>query len=520
MSRNHLFKPDVAVHYPDFLRDESRRAGRAETLSFAAGEEDIRAVLAAGAPVTVQGARTGITGGAVPDGGHLLNLSRMIRITGLRHDPARDAFFVTVQPGFPLVDLRKVLKTGHFDTTDWTGESLDALVTYRHLPPFFFPPDPTETSATIGGMVACNASGACTFHYGATRPYVEALRVILADGSALSLRRGREKSQGRAFTLTTGEGRRLTGSLPDYTMPAVKNAAGYFAADNMDLLDLFIGSEGTLGVISEIELRLIPQPPCRWGVLAFFPTDESAVDLVLALRGLPPGERPVAIEYFDNHALELLRSLKTAGGTVPGIPDLPSDCHAALYLEYHGDELLVTDAVGAIPVRMEAVGASGETAWIADSERELERFKLFRHAVPETVNRLIDERRKAEPGLTKLGTDMAVPDSGLQAILKLYRTGLDATGLEAVMFGHIGNNHIHVNILPRTMQDYARGKDLYLQWARRVMAVGGTVSAEHGIGKFKVAMLREMLGDAGIRQMREVKRVLDPEGLLNCGNLF
>lgn len=518
--RSHLFKPDVGTSYPDFLRDESRRAGQADTLSFALDEDDIRRVLAAGLPVTLQGARTGITGGAVPNGGNLLNLSRMLRITGFRYDSTRNTFLVTVQPGLPLVNLRKSLKTCHFDTDGWSGDSLEALARYRLSPPCFFPPDPTETSATLGGMVACNASGACTFHYGATRPYVESLRVILADGSVLSLRRGREKAEGRAFTLTTEAGRRIKGRLPDYTLPQVKNAAGYYSADDMDLVDLFIGSEGTLGVISEIELRLVPLPACRWAVLAFFPSDAEAVSLVMTVRSLAPAERPVAIEYFDRHALNLLRDLKDAGGTVPGIPDLPANCRTALYLEYHGDELQVADAVGAIPARMEAVGASGEAAWIADSERELERFKLFRHAVPETVNRLIDERRKKEPEITKLGTDMAVPDTKLQAILTHYRTGLDEAGLEAVMFGHIGNNHIHVNILPRTLQDYERGKDLYLQWARQVLEMGGTVSAEHGIGKFKVALLREMLGDAGVRQMRDVKRVLDPDGLLNCGNLF
>ena len=102
----------------------------------------------------------------------------------------------------------------------------------------------------------------------------------------------------------------------------------------------------------------------------------------------------------------------------------------------------------------------------------------------------------------------------------MYRVGLNRTGLEFVIFGHIGNNHVHVNILPRSLEDYNRGKDLYLEWARRVIALGGTVSAEHGIGKFKVALLREMLGEEGIRQMRDVKRVFDPSGLLNQGNLF
>jgi D-lactate dehydrogenase (cytochrome) len=115
---------------------------------------------------------------------------------------------------------------------------------------------------------------------------------------------------------------------------------------------------------------------------------------------------------------------------------------------------------------------------------------------------------------------MAVPDQALDCVLAMYREGLEAEGLESVMFGHIGNNHLHVNILPRTLQEYNEGKDLYLEWARQVVALGGTVSAEHGIGKFKVALLREMFGETGIHEMREVKRVFDPGGKLNRGNLF
>ena len=140
--------------------------------------------------------------------------------------------------------------------------------------------------------------------------------------------------------------------------------------------------------------------------------------------------------------------------------------------------------------------------------------------MPEAVNLLIDERRKQEPHLTKLGTDMAVPDAALDHILPLYRRTLLAAGLEHVIFGHIGNNHVHVNILSRTMRDYETGKQLYLDWAREVLRLGGTVSAEHGIGKLKTALLREMYGAEGIAQMQAVKRLFDPAGCLNRGNLF
>lgn len=516
----HLFKPDVEGQYPDYLRDESRRRGRADMISFAASEEDIRKVLLSGHAITTQGARTGITGGAVPDGGHVLNLSRMKRITGMRLDPGRNEAFISVQPGLALVELRKILQNCEFDSANWSQESLFALEQFRRSPAYFFPPDPTETSASIGGMVACNASGACTFRYGATRAYVEAMRVMLVDGSLISLRRGRERATGGRFSLHTNEGREISGRLPDYIMPAVKNAAGFFVSENMDLIDLFIGSEGTLGIILEIELRLIRTPECRWGVMAFFPSEASALEFVKTVRALPFGDRPVAIEYFDFHALNLLRWQRHENPGVSDIPALPSEYHTAIYLEYHGGADQVSAVVAELPEKMTAAGGNPDASWIADSDRELDRFKAFRHAVPEMVNRIIDERRKKEPDLTKLGTDMAVLNSELSSVMDLYRNTLESIGLESVIFGHIGNNHVHVNILPRTLLEYQRGKDLYLQWARQVIQWGGTVSAEHGIGKFKVALLREMLGDQVLRQMREIKRVFDPDAILNKGNLF
>jgi D-lactate dehydrogenase (cytochrome) len=157
---------------------------------------------------------------------------------------------------------------------------------------------------------------------------------------------------------------------------------------------------------------------------------------------------------------------------------------------------------------------------VASDERELERLKKFRHSAPEAVNLRIDEKRKKEPQLTKLGTDLAVPDSRLQDVMAMYHRDLDASGLEFVMFGHIGNNHIHVNIIPNTLAEYQTGKELYLKWAHAVVEMGGTVSAEHGVGKLKTALLREMYGEKGIGEMRSVKELFDPDNLLGRGNLF
>ncbi len=494
------FLKNVEVDYPDYLRDESRRIGKADSISFPKTEADLVAQLGRARqlklPVTIQGARTGITAGAVPDGGHIINLSRMNRIMGFRKDKASDAVFVKVEPGVLLSELAKEIAAGQKG--------------------FFLPPDPTETSASIGGMVACNASGARSFFYGPTRKYVERLRLVLADGATVDLRRGEQRADGRKFSISAG-GRAVQGNIPSYKMPEVKNASGYFVGDNMDLLDLFIGSEGTLAIFSEIELRLIRQPEVMWGIVVFFPSEEAAVRFVLTVRTDPV---LAAVEFFDCHALDLLRRQKKINPAFGEIRDMPANWHTAVYVEYHGSAAGVEKAVMNSADKMVQCGGDPDATWLASDSREVEQLKKFRHAVPEAVNLWIDERKKKEPSLTKLGTDLAVPDRALERVMAMYHDGLGKAGLEYVMFGHIGNNHVHVNIIPNNAAEYEHGKKLYLEWARAVVDMGGTVSAEHGIGKLKTAMLKEMYGEEGIRQMRTLKDLFDPEGLLNRGNLF
>lgn len=515
---------DIAAEYTDYLRDESRRVGQAEQIAFPVSDAEIHAVLTDAhrrhAAITLQGARTGITAGAVPNGGLILNLSRMQKIRGLRATPDGH-YLLTVEPGLTLTELRRQIDDQSFDATDWSAESRAALETFREAGPFFFPPDPTESSASIGGMVACNASGACSYHYGPTRRFIEGLDLILADGDRLHLRRGEHRAVRRAFSVRTESGCSLAGNVPPYTLPAVKNASGFHAEDDMDLVDLFIGAEGTLGIVSAVELRLIPAPAAVWGITAFFPALDPALEFVVRLRAGSLAVPPVAIEFFDEHALNLLRGQKATNPAFAQIPDMPPAYHTAIYVEFHGaDDDRISEAVMVLSDLMGACGGHEEATWIATDRRELERFKKFRHAVPEAVNLLIDQRRKTEPGLTKLGTDMSVPDADLKDILALYTRTLAETGLEYVIFGHIGNNHVHVNIIPRNLDEYDRGKALYLTWAREVIRRGGSVSAEHGIGKLKVALLREMYGDAGITAMRAVKACFDPDGRLNRGNLF
>jgi len=330
----------------------------------------------------------------------------------------------------------------------------------------------------------------------------------------VTLQRNDAVAHDRTFSLDTSEGRRIEGPLPDYSPPSVKTAAGYCVAPDMDLVDLFIGSEGTLGIFTSIELKLIPAPTVSWAVTAFLPSEAAALDFVCALRGAEQTSRPAAIEYFDHGVLALLRRRKE-GGELTDLPDIPVEYHTGVYVEHHADTEDAADE--AMLVLCEAL--EGAT-WTAMEPHEHKRLHDFRHAVPESVNAIIDERRKKHPGLTKLGTDMAVPDEHLADVINLYRQALTQSGLENVLFGHIGNNHIHVNILPRSPAEYDQGKALYLDWARQVVDMGGTVSAEHGIGKLKRAFLELMYGPEAINQMRHLKHLFDPTNMLNPGNLF
>ena len=485
----------------DYLRDESRLEGRADSISFPSGEREVREVLRAtgadGTPVTVQGGRTGIVGGAVPLGGHVLNLGRMDCILDSSPNQAGGLRLLRVQPGLPLVRLN-----------EWLQSASGGL---------FFPPDPTESTATLGGMACTNASGARSLAYGPMRRHVQALRLVLPDGSAVTLARGRERAHGLDFRLLTDSGRLLAAELPRCRPLAVKNSAGLFVQPDMDLLDLVIGAEGTLGVITELELRLSPQPPLLWALQGFFP------DLAGALRFAAEARdrlAPAALEFFDGNALRLLASERRANPAFADIPD-PVLLEASIYAEFHSDSSAASERTLAdAAALLEACGGDPRLAWSGEEARGLEPMKRFRHALPEAVNLAIDRLRKQAPGITKLGTDLAVPAAAFPEAMAMYRRDLAERGLDYVIAGHIGDHHVHVNMMPRSEAEYAAGRELAAAWAERAVAWGGTVSAEHGIGKLKGELLRKMYGSDSIAAMSRLIELFNPGRRLNRGNML
>ena len=349
-------------------------------------------------------------------------------------------------------------------------------------------PDPTEVTASVGGTAATNASGSRSFRYGDTRRNVEALRVATIDGAVREFRRG----QPIDFPVTAIPAPRTT-----------KHAAGFPLRGGMDWVDLFIGSEGTLGVVVEAELRLLPAPPALLAGVVFLPSEESALAAVEAWRevaGL------CMIEYFDRGSLDLMRA---------SYPEIPAPAGAALLFEHElaGDH---DQETGRWVARLEAAAADLDGSWFAASAQDRERFRRFRHALPEAVNDTV--RRH---GFLKLGSDCAVPLDRNREMMSLYRRRVDELFPgRSVIFGHIGDAHVHVNILPATPEEFARGQELMLEFARQAVALGGTVSAEHGLGKRKAHLLAIQYRQEEIAAMHEVKRRLDTQELLGRGTLF
>ena len=511
--------------YRQYLTDESRRTGRAEALVFPRSTADVAAAVRVAADrgwgVTVSGARTGITAGAVPGDGMVLSLDRLNCVRGLRR--SRDgAVLVSCEAGVMLSDLQGSLQEGRFpEAATWGRCSVDLLAEIKEHR-LFYPPDPTETSASIGGTVACNASGAHTFRYGPTRRYVHSLEIVLADGSVLNLERGREAADAHGgFVLRRLDGTETPVRLPTYRQPATKNAAGYFAEPGMDLVDLFIGSEGTLGIITAAELRLVPASASTCMAVIFWESEASALQFTSRVRRQRGELGLLAVEYMGPRALSMLRERRRGMGAASGVPEcLPPDAACAVYLDIGASVAEFRQALVGLADIVRSLGGDPERCWSGQTRDERERLRLFRHALPETVNARIAEARRIHPTITKLGTDMAVPDDCLEDVVRLYRTHLDAHGLDYVIFGHIGDNHLHVNILPRTPEDYATGHELYVMFARDVVRMGGSPSAEHGVGKLKTAFLEIAFGAEGVAQMRAVKNALDPEWRLGKGTLF
>lgn len=477
-----------------YLRDASNFAGHAEKIVLPRTEEEVIQVLVEASwsrtPVTIAGGGTGLVGGRVPQGGIVMSMEKMNKVRHIEWHEGNQQGYAVLEPGVMLKDFEELLEA-------------------RGL---FYPPDPTGKYAFMGGTVATNASGARSFKYGPTRAYVRRLRVVLAEGDLLELVRGENRLEKGKFEISLHGERIVFVNVPTYVCPTVKNVAGYYVSPDMDLIDLFIGSEGTLGVLTEIELKIgKPSEGLLGGVLFFASETDCYSFMEEARRQARParsggGISPRVLEFFDRESLRLLRTR---------YPKVPGGAGAALFVEEE------CAARNLSPLKQEWVrcmsqnGAWVEDSWLSGESQDHRFFRQFRQDLPFIVK---EEVRKT--GFQKVGTDMSVPDRAGREMLEFYLEELKRSGIQYLIFGHLGDNHLHANLLPKSRGEFDLARGIYEVLVRKALDLGGTVSAEHGVGKLKLRYLEWMYGREGLKQMARVKRVLDPRGILSPGNVI
>lgn len=345
------------------------------------------------------------------------------------------------------------------------GTTREALNAYLRDTGLFFPVDP-GANATIGGMVSTRASGTTTVRYGAMSHNVLALQVVLADGRIVSC------------------GTR-----------ARKSAAGY------DLARVFVGAEGTLGVITEVTLRLYGRPECIGVAIAAFPTLQSAIDTVVELIQL--GVPLARIEFLDEIQVGACNQYSSLG-----LPEQPT-----LLMEFHGSQASVTEQTQ----RAQEVVASNGGGSFESAVQPEDRTRLWkaRHAAYFAALAL-------RPGCKALATDVCVPISALADCVIATRRDLDAAGLVATILGHVGDGNYHTVILldPSSDDEHDRADSVYAAMIERAHRYGGTCTGEHGIGLGKRGKLLAEVGEDVVGLMRGLKRAWDPDGIMNPGKVL
>lgn len=393
-------------------------------------------------PILPRGAGSGFTGGSLPiQGGIVLVLTKMNRILAID----TDNLIAVVEPGVVTATLqREVEKLG-----------------------LFYPPDPASKEfSTLGGNVAECAGGPRCVKYGVTRDYVLGLTVVTASGDVIH---------------TGGQ--------------TMKNVVGY------DLTRLFVGSEGTLGIVTEITLRLLPKPAARKTMLIAFATIEGAAQAVSAI--IRSKIIPATLEFMDAAAINCVRATASI--------NLPPDCQAVLIVEVDGDAAILTSQAEAIIAIIEPLGIL--EIRVAETPDESEAIWKVRRAVSPSLRHLNPH---------KFNEDIVVPRSRVPEMIRALEALSARYGVPIVNFGHAGDGNIHVNVMVDLDQDGMREtvEQILTEIFQITVSLNGSVSGEHGIGTAKAPFIGLELDEATLSAMRAIKSALDPNNIMNPGKIF
>lgn len=462
-----IFKGDERM---ETYREDTMMRGDPDAVLRARDEADVKEALAFcnknKVPLTFCASQTSMTGASVATEGLLVSTEKLegVKEIGKFHGK----MVATIRPGTVVADAQKAI--------DEAG--------------LFYPVAPTSRDeCRIGANASTNATGEDSFKYGPMRCYVERLKIFLADGTEKVLERGADEVPSDAH-----------------------NRAGYFT-DWKNPIDLFIGSEGTLGFISEVTVRLLERSPDFFSALIPFPSNLKALEcLVDRVKNRTPSLR--TLEYIDKGSLAAMR-------TAEGVPHFPEGTEALLYYkeEYKNEkekdaalEKLYKYITGAASKRF------ADAIIVADTPKQKEEVRLWRHRIPEWAN---EEGRKFwEVKGGKVGSDWWVPVPRLIEMMDFFYRVAEATGLPYIAYAHLGRGHPHTNLFSRTEAEWKAAEAALLRCCRKAVELGGGVAGEHGIGKIHTNLMPIQHPGETIENMKRWKKEYDPNWIIGRGNLF
>lgn len=483
--------PDIIAGY---ARDSSNLPASAQALARPDNPRDLAVVLAAsqvaGIPVTVTAGKSNLTGSATPEGGILVSLSGF-QSPAVSVDMATR--LVRAPVGMILEDMRRAV----------VEQSKGNLV---------YPVDPTSRAdATVGGTIACNASGFVPGEQGATRCWVEWLECLLPDGRRIEAKRGQYVSRDGCFLVEGGAAEPVQWPVPRHARPPIKNAGGPFSAPDgvLDFVDLIVGSEGIFGVVTGVALRLEPPPAAVLDLFFSLPDEARAVQcrnlLAESLEGGLGSLR--AFEYFGVNCRRYMDHESVF---------FPGNDQVAIYLQAPVPDGDVETAAGTWLERLMELDCAIDDAGIRllDTERTWKQFMEARHSLPAKALEVVQQR-----GAFTIMTDTVVPADQFETFLDFTHHRLAEERLEYVAFGHLGDCHLHFTILPER-DSVVRALAAYDAIVARSAELGGVYSGEHGTGKRKRADFLRCYGPTAVDGVAACKRAVDPGFLLNRNNVI
>jgi len=469
-----------------YLKDESNFQGKADWSYLPRNYAELCEILYFSqklkTPITISSNRTSLTGAAIPLEGNIISLEKM------------EDFHPTWKQNSCLVPAFS--NYGDFQKK-------------AHEKGWDLPVDPTSApDCTIGGAVATNCSGSRSFKYGSLRRFVHYLRIILPTGETISLHRGNCFLNSNTKIYSPLRGVIVPPLLTHNFLHSVKNTTGYYNAPKLDLIDSFIGSEGTLGIITEIGLQLLPAPFERMTLLVPVYDERTVLPFWKLLKNNGKGELKdclSAMDYIDPASCSLIDEFPFPG-------KIPKGGFFILELESKESEI---DLLLLFEDFMSKHEMATEGIMVGDDPTTTGCIYSLRHEIPEKINQLVKQQKKS-----KIGMDFSVPDASFPALFQRYHQLKSSCSYPVFIFGHIGENNLHVNLLPGNSKEEVQAREIVDTIAQWVLRNGGTLSSEHGIGKTKRHFLKMTYTPEEYKQMKKYKLFWDPSNILNRGNLF